>query len=340
MRFHDRLKIRTRVRSVVRSVWPSTPKPLILMYHRIADEPIDPWGLAVSPAHFEEQLRVLRRLRHPFRLAEFVDRLVAGTLPPHAVALTFDDGYADNLIAAKPRLAAADMPATIFLATGYLNSDESFWWDELACHILSEGGPQRCDLIIGGEAVHVDLGAEDRSRDDRAVSANAAEKRLFVLNKLWQSLRHLGNDERGVAMAALRSVFGKPDYSKSVGRAMTDHEVQMLVSDGLVTIGAHTVTHPVMAGLDAAICRREVNESKLLCESLTEACINAFAYPYGDFDAGAREVVSAAGFTVACSTRPAAVDANCDIFALPRIQIRNVGGDKFEQALSMTIGWS
>ena len=134
------MMLRNTLRSVIRRIWPPPPKPLILMYHRIADEPVDDWGLAVSPALFEEQLHVLRRIRHPFPLTDFVHNLMANTLPSDAVALTFDDGYVDNLVAAKPRLVAADMPATVFLTTGYLDRPGEFWWDELAKLILIENG--------------------------------------------------------------------------------------------------------------------------------------------------------------------------------------------------------
>ena len=91
-------RIRTRIRSAVRYIRPPKPKPLILLYHRIAEPPpADPWGLSVSPAHFLEQLEVLSRTRQPFPLVEFVRSLIAGTLPSNAVALTLDDGYVDNL---------------------------------------------------------------------------------------------------------------------------------------------------------------------------------------------------------------------------------------------------
>src|SRR5712692_6463733 len=129
MGIRSRLRIRTRLRSFAYRIWPPEPKPLILTYHRIADEPVDFFRLAVSPARFEEQLDVLRRTRHPLPLAQFVRDLVSGKLPPNAVALTLDDGYLDNLEAGKPRLAAADVPATVFLATGFVNRPERLWWD-------------------------------------------------------------------------------------------------------------------------------------------------------------------------------------------------------------------
>ena len=104
---------------------------------------------------------------------------------------------------------------------------------------------------------------------------------------------------------------------------MTSDEVLALVTDGLVSIGAHTVTHPVLSGFSAAACWRESIESKLACEALIGAPVTAFAYPYGAFDARAREVVKAAGFTFACSTWSGPATATSDVFAR----------DAFEHAL-------
>jgi peptidoglycan/xylan/chitin deacetylase (PgdA/CDA1 family) len=335
MSFGGEWRIRTRVRSVARRILPYAPQPLILMYHRIAEEPVDPWGLAVSPAHFEEHLRVLRRKRYPLRLDEFVNRLVAGTLPPRAVALTFDDGYVDNLTAGKPRLADADVPATVFLATGFVDSPAPFWWDELANLILLEKCPQRFALVIRGESVQFDFGTEKPRGEDSAVPPRSLEQRHSLLSRVWQSLRLLNDEERRPVMAELRSVFGEPDGYTGLGRAMTRGEVRTLARDGLVTIGAHSVSHPILSELETSICRREVAESKLACENLTEARVTAFAYPFGDFDFGAQEAVRAAGFTVACSTHHTAVGVKSDIFALPRIQIVNMDGEDFERSLRM-----
>ena len=152
------MKVRHAIARITRQMGPPAPEPMILMYHRIADEPVDPWGLAVSPVHFEEQLQVLRRTRYPLPLTDFVRHLLAGTLPAHAVALTFDDGYADNFFAGKPQLAAADVPATVFLATGYLGRPGEFWWDELARLILLEHSPQSFELVVRGDAMHFEFG--------------------------------------------------------------------------------------------------------------------------------------------------------------------------------------
>ena len=333
MSIRSTLRICSRVRSVIHRVWPPKPKPLILTYHRIADEPVDYFQLAVSPAYFEEQLHVLRRTRHPIPLAHFVRDLVAGTLPTNAVALTLDDGYVDNLLAGKPRLAAADVPATVFLATGYIGRPERFWWDELARLILLEPGPQSFEVVVHGESMQFDFGTESPAREDGTTRAALLSTRRAVLWTLRQALRILEDEERRAIMAKIRSIFAGRDYHSQLGRAMTSEEVRALVADGLVTVGAHTVTHPVLAGLGATACQREVAESKLACEALIGAPVVSFAYPYGDFDAQAREKVKNAGFDFACSTRHGPAVATSDNFALPRIRVCNWDGDAFERAL-------
>jgi peptidoglycan/xylan/chitin deacetylase (PgdA/CDA1 family) len=325
----------------LRSTWirmfPPKPKPLILTYHRIADELVDPWGIAVSPAHFKEHLDVLRRTRQPLPLFDFVCNLKAGTLPANAVAVTFDDGYVDNLVAGKPLLAAANVPATVFVATGYLGRASEFWWDELATLILVGAGPQNLEITIRGRTLRFDL------KDDIAARSNGwsawldppSTVRQEAYLAIWRALRAVGMHEREALMAKLRSALGNCPEPAGSRRPMTPEEVQALVGDRLVAIGAHTVTHPLLSGLGAAACHREIADSKLACEATIGAPVVAFAYPYGDFDAKAREAVKTAGFNLACSTQAGPTIATSDVFALPRIYVPSINGDAFEKALRL-----
>ena len=272
------MRLRNRLRSVIHRMWPPKPRPLILGYHRIVDDPVDHWQLAVSPAHFEEQLEVLCRTRYPIPLTDFFRDLVAGTLRSDAVSLTFDDGYVDNLLAGKPRLAKASVPATVFLVTGYLDRPGEFWWDELARLILRGNGPSSIELVVGGKPIHFDVGAG--SLPSEALGASTTRRRM-ALRAIWQALRRLEDEERGSVMRTLRSMFASTNHEACRGRAMTSEEVKTLVSDGLVAIGSHTVTHPLLSELGAAACRREISESKLTCEKLVGASVASFAYPFG-----------------------------------------------------------
>ena len=100
-------------------------EPVIFMYHRVAETICDPWGISVPPARFREQLEHLRADWTILAMDELVAALEAQALPRHAAALTFDDGYADNALVAKPILEDYGIPATMFLTTGSLGSPNS-----------------------------------------------------------------------------------------------------------------------------------------------------------------------------------------------------------------------
>ena len=111
-----------------------TDSALILGYHRVVGREQDPYGLCVSPTRFEEQLRLLRRYARPTSLQELLGVMEKGGELRGRVVLTFDDGYADTLYRAKPLLEKYEVPATVFVATGFLG--KTFWWDELSNLIL------------------------------------------------------------------------------------------------------------------------------------------------------------------------------------------------------------
>jgi peptidoglycan/xylan/chitin deacetylase (PgdA/CDA1 family) len=329
------MRLQRTLRGIRVRIAPPKAKPLILMYHRIAVESLDPWGLAVSPANFEEHLEVLRRTRHPFSLTGFVRGLQTGKLPSDAVAVTFDDGYVDNLLAGKPRLAAADVPATAFLATGYLGRVAEFWWDELARLVLTGTGPRAFEIIVRGKAMQVDLGNDSAARSAvwRAWVDPPRLARQSAYLQLWRAFRSLAPQEREPLMNRMRRTFTSPPPPGELGRPMTLEEARAFVDDRLIAIGAHTVTHPSLPELDSLAQIREIVASKEACESLLGGKINAFAYPFGDLDAGVRAVVAEAGFASACSTRHGPALPGADVLALPRIHVVNCDGDRFERLL-------
>jgi peptidoglycan/xylan/chitin deacetylase (PgdA/CDA1 family) len=331
------MKFRQSIRSMFLRLVPPKPKPLILLYHRIADDPIDPWSLSVSPSHFAQHLEVVRRTRHPLSLTSFVHHFWAGTLREDAVAITFDDGYVDNLSAGKPRLAAADVPATVFLATGYLGRPAEFWWDELARLILTVRGPRTIHLPVGSNTLRADLGDDPPASGRGSWRAwdppRTAREAAYVA--IHQASRPLNIQERDVLMDQLRVFFPDGAIQSKSGRAMTFEEVQALASDNLVGIGAHTVTHPLLTELDAVALNREIVESKQACEEITKASVAAFAYPYGNFNAEVSEAVKAAGFAYACSAVSGPITTACDILALPRVYVHDDDGDAFELKLRL-----
>ena len=149
-------RLARRLRSLIA---PRRPAPLILAYHRIARPRVDPWRLSVSPERFREQLRSIKASRLPMSMSEVAARIEARDLPPTAVALTFDDGYRDNLLVAKPILVEEEVPATIFLSTGAIDARCEFWWDELARLVLDRQASADCQVPLPGGPLHLRLPA-------------------------------------------------------------------------------------------------------------------------------------------------------------------------------------
>ena len=160
--------MRRLLRRIGNRLRPARPQPLILMYHRVAAPTVDPWGLAVHPDRFAVHMEVLRKHRTPLPMSEVVQRLQDGTLPDNAVAVTFDDGYVDNVSDARPRLAAAGVPATIFLVADAIGQAREFWWDEVARGILGRREALDCEIPVNGGLCRVTFPAASGSEDDAA----------------------------------------------------------------------------------------------------------------------------------------------------------------------------
>jgi peptidoglycan/xylan/chitin deacetylase (PgdA/CDA1 family) len=329
-----------RVIQRIKRVVDSRAEPAIIMYHRVATPPFDPWGLSVSPQYFLEQMLILKHLRIPLRMDEFVSRLAQGTLPRLAVAVTFDDGYRDNLEVAKPILTKVDVPATVFLSTGSIGTGKPFWWDELARLVLGHRGEAKGSLFIAGQPIDVSLpglrdGTEPTSNWRAWEPARTARETLYF--RLWSHLSDLATPERESGMRSIRELLRliPPSYADDL--PMNPEHISNLVADSLIDVGAHTVTHPHLTALTSEEQQSEIGESRTACESLTGYAIDGFAYPHGDLDAGVKAVVQENGFRWACSTRCAAVHrSNFDRFDLPRIQVLDWTGQELERVLSTT----
>ena len=311
----------SRMRAAIR---PRRPRPVILMYHRVALARHDPWGLAVAPERFEEQIAYLKHHRTPMSMDELVDRLRSKTLPANAVAVTFDDGYRDNLVNAKPVLARHGVPATLFLATGFIDQNTPFWWDELATMILASTQAIRDQQVWAGEAITLDWGEAERSdiAGGWRVSDGPRTARQNAYLAIWRKLQRARAADRDIAMNSLRCHLGT--FHDPLGKPMSSDEISAFLSEGLVELGAHTVTHPALTFLSRLESRREIEGSGHRCRELATKSVNGFAYPYGDMSSEVRNDVARLGFSWACSTEGGFVDGKQpDIYALPRVAVPN-----------------
>ena len=316
-----------------RRIFRPGPGPTILMYHRIASPRVDPWGLAVRPDRFEQHLAVLRRTRYPLPMSEFVSRLERGTLPDKAVAVTFDDGYVDNLREASPRLASARVPATLFLATGFVGQAHEYWWDELARGILLGTGAVDAEVEVGRERMLLVLrDGDERDGGWRAWQEPRTARQSTYLSA-WKHLRTAASAEREEAMVRLRTVLEiPPPHPEDL--PMTASEVAVLAGGGTFDFGGHTATHAVLPALAPAERRDDIRQGREACERLIGSPITGFAYPHGALDDDSEAAVRECGFAWACGTRSRSVPPRgANRYALPRFSVLDWDGPAFERAL-------
>jgi peptidoglycan/xylan/chitin deacetylase (PgdA/CDA1 family) len=300
-------------------------RALILGYHRIDDNPWDPYALNVAPVHFDEQLAVLRKHANPVSLQALVDGMRSGNLAPRSVAVTFDDGYVGNLHHAKPILERYGIPATVFVVTGCLGKE--FWWEELArlCGPAKDL-PQDLCLNVNGRKFNW--------QSNRPVTACLRKRLVLSLHHFFSPLNEA---ERCTALAQLRSVVGVGGDDSSVTRAMSSGELRELTTGGLIEVGAHTVSHPFLPKLGIKAQQNEISESKKYLEVLLGARVESFCYPYGLLTRKTAAIVRDSGFRCACATYRDIVTYRNDLFRLPRFLIPNLNGAQFARWLHQWI---
>jgi peptidoglycan/xylan/chitin deacetylase (PgdA/CDA1 family) len=322
----------------------SDGEALILLYHRVDTLKSDPWGLAVTPGRFAEHLEVLRQHARPMQLRELSQGLRDGRLPERSVVVTFDDGYADNLHNAKPLLERHDIPATVFVASGFVGHKGEFWWDELGRLLLRPGVlPGILRLSVDGNMHRWELGAAAhytveefrRHRGWRAWKVSPTPRHSLYIS-LCDLLRPISEAERQGKLNELRGWVVAAPERRPNHRPLSPREIGKLDQGGLVEVGAHTVTHPVLSALPQVSQRSEIAESKACLEKVSDYPVTSFAYPYGkprDYTAETVDIVRRAGFGCACSTFAGVVGRSSDRFQLPRVFVRNWDGDRLAQRL-------
>lgn len=320
------------------------PTVLVLVYHQVAELDSDPWSLSVTPRHFAEHIEVLRRHFRPLALQQLVQALGEGYVPRRSVVITFDDGYADNFHYAKPLLERHSIPATVFVVTGVIGQRREFWWDELGGLFLQPGTlPKELQLAVNGQACSWKLGeatsyTKEDALDHRHWRAweDTPGPRHALYRSFWEMLHAMPQSEQQKVLDALREWAGAEPMCRPTHRLLDLPEVTSLARGGLVEIGAHTVTHPVLSILPVAMQRAEVQGSKSRLEEILGQPVSSFSYPYGsrsDYTVETVTLVREAGFTSACSCFPGMVQPSTERFQLPRVQVHDCDGEDFARSM-------
>lgn len=277
------------------------PRLTIVRHHRVYSEPEKPlYRLGVSERVMEAQLAMLKSAGlSPLTVSEGLSRLAENTRG-HWVAMTFDDGYADNISRALPLLRKFGARATFYLTSGLIERRRAAWWDVLAHALETSARPELDWAVANGERVALETGSEAGRR--------------AALRALLPGMRSRP-ETRDAALARLRQDLGVT--APAPCEFATWAEAARLREAGM-EIGAHTLTHPHLSLLTPAEQRLEIHGSAALIAERLGIVPSGFAYPGGDYDPASVAAVRATHATHAVTTRLGDPVPGADPWTLPR----------------------
>ncbi|HEU4622583.1 MAG TPA: polysaccharide deacetylase family protein [Burkholderiaceae bacterium] len=271
----------------------------ILIYHRVLAAPDPLLPDIIDAATFDAHMRALSEAFNVLPLAEAAERLYAGTLPPRAACITFDDGYRDNAEIACPILLKHRLSATFFVATGYL-----------------DGGRMFNDTVI--ESIRALNESELVLPNGTRLPIHDLAARRRAISPALRAVKYLPMQERLAWAQALAARVGTAMPNDLM---MSSDQVRGLARDGM-EIGGHTVAHPILAKLSTHEARREIESNRAALASLIGQPVTTFAYPNGvpheDYHAEHVAMVEAAGYRTAVSTAWGVATQEADRLQLPR----------------------
>jgi peptidoglycan/xylan/chitin deacetylase (PgdA/CDA1 family) len=275
-------------------------KLLIMIYHRVLDEPDFMRPGEVDRTVFTWQMQLIAKHFNVLPLAEALEHMQNDTLPPRAVCITFDDGYADNYTNALPILQQFNLSATFFIASGFL--DGGRMWNDTVIEAVRN--------FSGTELELSEIGLGRFKLDDE-------QQRCIVAGQIIQNIKHLSFKQRDQCTAYI----AKKSQNLPDSLMMSSEQIKKLHQGGM-EIGGHTVNHPILAKLNEAGAGMEIEENKAVLEKLLNARLNIFAYPNGkpgpDYLATHVDMVKQSGYKAAVSTQWGVARQSNDLWQLPR----------------------
>jgi peptidoglycan/xylan/chitin deacetylase (PgdA/CDA1 family) len=285
----------------------------IIMYHGIIRSPlvVSDWCF-IDEDIFKMQIGYLKRHFEIISLSEAVERLRNGGIKRPTAVITFDDGYQNNFDVAFPILCKEKIPATIFLTTGLIDTNDTVWYCRFN-HVLS----QTHRPFIEWNGFRFDLSTLDlKAKASVAIQDNLKELPPLQL------------------MAAMRDIILKldadPDCSIEIDspyRMLNKNAIVEMAASGLVEFGAHTHHHTILSQLSDGERYNEIRQSINAVNKLTGAPCRYFAYPNGrmeDYNMETIEDLEACGIQMAVTTISGPNDRMTPIMELRRY---GVGSD-------------
>lgn len=280
----------------------------VLIFHRVLPEPDPLFPDEVDAARFDELLGWVKAWFNVLPLDAAIQQLHDGSLPARAAALSFDDGYADNHDVALPLLKKHGLPCSFFVATGFL--DGGRMWNDTLIESVRLSRLPTLDL----------RGLVDGRGDELGQHAlGDTASRRTALGKLIERVKYLPPEPR---VACVDAIAARAEVSPPDDLMMSSGQVRALRAAGM-QIGAHTVSHPILAKLSTQTASDEIAHSRSVLQTLLGERVGLFAYPNGKpgtdyLPAVHPGIVRELGFDGAVSTQWGASGRGDDPFQVKR----------------------
>jgi peptidoglycan/xylan/chitin deacetylase (PgdA/CDA1 family) len=278
------------------------PRLSTLIFHRVHGEPDALFPGELDAARFDQMMAMVARSFDVLPLDHAVQKLAQGQLPPRALAITFDDGYADNHSIALPILQRHGLSATVFVSTGFL--DGGRMWNDTVI-----------ECIRRTAKLQIDLGEFGLSN----LPTTTPAQRRQAIDALLPIIKYKTPAEREPAIQQLHRLCGQPELPNNL--MMHSADVRTLHRAGM-GIGAHTVHHPILCSLSDEQAEQEIDQSRQRLQSLIDAPVPLFAYPNGkhgrDYDDRHAAICKRLGFSAAVATTNGVCRAGDDLFHMRR----------------------
>ncbi len=270
----------------------------ILMYHRIDLRPEPYYERTVGPNIFEHQVRLLKRR---FTIIDFDDLQNLNERNDQKkdfLILTFDDGYKDNYRYAFPVLKKYNVPATIFVTTGLVGTNDMLWFDKLAWILHTTPLEDEAYFSTCRKYAGHPVGGEKKRLRRHVRTVNG------ITRNIGRRMREKADAEKETLLNRMADDFKLESWPTAANRPMLSWQEIKEMSEYGISFGSHTVHHPILSRLSRSQANAEIVESKIMLESITDKPVQTFAYPYGkkkDYNGREVEMVRQAGFKYACS---------------------------------------
>lgn len=260
----------------------------------------------------EQQLTFLKAHHSVLPLGDVVRALTTGaSLPRRAAAITIDDGYQSVYRVAYPVLKRLGLPASVYLATAFVDERQFLWTDRVE-YAVNHAGAGELSVTIGANPIRLTL----TGRDSRIAADRLLRSRIKALPQA--ALEHAVDAVERAAGCSVASA------ASDIHEPVRWSEAAEMQASGLVTFGSHTHSHVILSRCDAAHAARELRESKAIIENRLGVACEEFCYPNGrrgDFNAATGALVRDAGFRSALTTVYGRNPRGADPFELRRYNL-------------------